>query len=268
LDATRFDALARSFGERRSRRAALRGGGAGLAAVHAAASAQADDGHDPALLFVQVFGAGELAPKDGEEGAYTLTLSQGTGATLFFSDRPDRLVGTWPTAAFIERLGFTPEDPPNAALVAQTAEGEAVYVVELLAPTLDEAADTLTYDIRLLGEADVAMRFHAAPHGAPIEGVELGASHLFIDSDVFCGKHDMECYLAGTDPTTAASLGSIGKAGFHIDDGIDGTCIPDSPCAVYNDKCNNTFRACGGACYAVAPYYFRRYDTNSWWACL
>jgi hypothetical protein len=274
MDAHRFDTIARLLASRRTRRAALRDGAAGLAglaAIGTAATARAAwppvrrdavpaaQPHDPALLFVQVFGAGELAPKDGEPDAYTLTLSQGTGSTLYFSDRPDRIVGTWPTAVFVGQVGFTPENPPNAALVAQTPDGEAVYVVELLDPVLDEAAGTLTYDVRLLGEADVDMRFQSGAQAAPSEALTFGASHLFVD-DVICGSHDMECYLRGTDPATAASLGSIGKHEFTAGEGKG--CLPYDGCTFLNQACNDQYSACGGNCFASAPYWVRRRDTE------
>ena len=76
-------------------------------------------------------------------GVYTLSLEGSLGDTVYFSDRPARRVGLIPTAVLLEQLGFTPADPPNAALVAQTADGEDILVVELMNPRYDEAARPL-----------------------------------------------------------------------------------------------------------------------------
>ena len=43
------------------------------------------------------FQSGTVAPKDGPEGRYTVTLEHGLGQTIYFSDRPDRIVGAAPT---------------------------------------------------------------------------------------------------------------------------------------------------------------------------
>jgi hypothetical protein len=258
MDSHRFDTLAKLLAGRRSRRAALSDGAAGQAGLAAlgtapARRATAQDAAqpaavaDPALLFVQVFDAGELAPKAGEVGVYTLTFSGGTGTTLYFSDRPDRLVGTLPTAAFLDRLGFSPEDPPNAALVAAGPDGEAVYVVELLDPILDEGADTLTYDVVLLGEADVELRFRSGVQAAPTEALTFGASHLFVD-DATCGKHEVLCYTSHDD----TSVGSLGAGfGFRVNL-LYWVCRPSEGCPALRDRCSAAFPACaGGACYAA-----------------
>jgi hypothetical protein len=199
VNADRFDALARAFSARLPRRRALRRGAAALVAGagfgmagRRAAAQEASPVASPAVgdgagsdLFVQSFLAGALAPRPGEDGVYTLTLEGATGQTVFFSDRPARRVGLVPTAVLLERLGFTPADPPNAALVAQTAGGEEVVVVELFDPHYDAAAGTLSYGVRLLadyagvGLADFAPRQDGDPPPS------FGAAHLFIDG---CGK--------------------------------------------------------------------------------
>ena len=40
-------------------------------------------------------------------------------ATIYFSDRPERIFGDLPTQEFLDTLGFTPDFPPNAALITQ-----------------------------------------------------------------------------------------------------------------------------------------------------
>ena len=98
MDPTRFDRMTRLLAARKvTRRAAVRSGGAGLAASIGAFSfgrVSAQDATPAAsegvgredepidLLFVQSFGSGNLQPKEGDAGAYTLTLSQAAASTL------------------------------------------------------------------------------------------------------------------------------------------------------------------------------------------
>lgn len=93
-------------------------------------------------MFVQTFGAGSIdAATDGVE-TLLLVADHLAGQTLFFSDRSDRIVGMVPTEQFLiggardEGLGFTPADPPNAALVLDDGR---TLVVELIDPEYDAA---------------------------------------------------------------------------------------------------------------------------------
>jgi hypothetical protein len=148
MDAHRFDTLAKLFAQRRlSRRGAVKGAGAGLAAGVLGSSASAQDATPPgdeatpvatdtvtktAFLFVQSFQSGTITPKDSEDDRYTLTLEAGLGQTIYFSDRPERIVGATPTPQFLAGLGFPDDNPPNAALVVETGPGETdIAVVEL-----------------------------------------------------------------------------------------------------------------------------------------
>ncbi len=141
MNATRLDMISKLFATRRSRRQALAQAGAGLAAAvgaaglaHRAATAAQDEAatpsaaasaenEGPVFLFLQAFQAGSVAAKEGSEGRYTLTLEQGLGHTVYFSDRPDRIVGATPTPQFLQGLGFPDDNPPNAALVVETDRG-------------------------------------------------------------------------------------------------------------------------------------------------
>jgi hypothetical protein len=94
-------------------------------------------------LFVQSFQGGKVEPKAGEDGTYTLTLKRGLGQTSFFTDRPDRIVGATPTVDFLKGFGFSPSNPPNAALVLEAAPGDTdIAVLELTNPTYHEATRT------------------------------------------------------------------------------------------------------------------------------
>jgi hypothetical protein len=201
MDAIHFDRIARLFADRRlSRRAALTQGGAGLAASALAAAgfahtARAQDatpevgttgeaGEKTMFLFVQSFQSGNVAPKTGEDGKYTLTLEQGLGQTIYFSDRPERIVGTAPTPEFLAGLGFAEENPPNAALVVEPAPGETgIAVIELTNSAYDEATHTATYDVKVLQawEESLEMGFFQVPADLTEFGESFGAAHLFID---------------------------------------------------------------------------------------
>ena len=85
----------------------------------------------------------------------TLTLRGVTPSTLYFSDRPERVVGHMSTADFVDLWAVGDNsfeaDPPNAVL-AFLEPGDDVpedAVVVLKAPNLDEAGD-LAYSIEVL----------------------------------------------------------------------------------------------------------------------
>ena len=206
MDATRFDGISRLLAERRlSRRQAVRQGATGLAAAGlavaglkaaglgtaglgpAAAAQDATPAPTPGakeFLFVQSFESGKLAPKAGAAGTYTATLQHGLGQTLYFSDRPERIVGAAPTAKFLKGLPFSKDNPPNAALVVDDGDGGVnIAVVELTDPTYAAASHTATYDLRVLQDYEKAvdMKFQEAPADLATLGTTLGAAHLFID---------------------------------------------------------------------------------------
>jgi hypothetical protein len=88
---------------------------------------------------------------DGE----TLTLQGITPSTLFFSDRPKRVVGHMRTADFVDLWGVGDNsfqtDPPNAVLsfLEPGADAPDDAVVVLTAPEFDGSGD-LSYSIEVL----------------------------------------------------------------------------------------------------------------------
>jgi hypothetical protein len=212
MDATQFDTIARLFAHRQSRRITLAAGGFGLAAVAAgplavtaqdgtpqvATPAAPSDPHPsadaaqvkPEFLFVQPFTGGTWAP--GAEGTYTLTLTGAAAHTIYFSDRPERIVGLLPTATFLDGLGFTPANPPNAALVVDTDAGQDVLVIELLNPVYD--GTTLTYDAHILADYGETGLAHLARQQADDDfPASFTEGSLFIDDDA-CGFTKGQCY--------------------------------------------------------------------------
>src|SRR6266496_5423751 len=95
------------------------------------------------------------------QSAHGLTTSKGSvtfhglaHSTLFFADRPQRVVGHLTTRKFVDEWGegenSFAEDPPNAVL-SFLEEGDAVpeeVTVELRDPHLTE--ETLTYKVEVL----------------------------------------------------------------------------------------------------------------------
>ncbi len=255
MDPTRFDRLARALAGRRSRRAALAAGGAGLAAralgrpaAAQEASPAAGAGGEEELLFVQTFASGTWAAKAGEAGAYELVLAGAAGPTVYFANRPDREAGALPTEQLPGFLGFDPADPPNAAVVVPVAEGEeAVLVVELLDPRLDAAAGTLAYDARPLaagGYEGGALAGHAARQAGAGLPAAFGPGALFIDAKergrgsgapASCRQQKVYCitYEAGF----SQDLGVLGTY-----DMCQGTMICCNPCHASGDQLNNDCR--------------------------
>jgi hypothetical protein len=162
---------------------------------------------DNATLFVQTAAGGTFLPNtlatpDGAtHGTHLLTLSGHPGQTIGFSDRPQRNFGQLATPAFLEALGFTPENPPNAALVVSTPAGEDdILVLELLNPSYDAEANLLLYEAKILGE-------YAGEVLAPVTvrqqdqelASEFDHASLFIDdcADWTIGCRDAQCNQVG-----------------------------------------------------------------------
>jgi len=251
-----FDRLSRSLAARISRRQAVHTAGAGIATgvavlVRNQASAQqatpatqhGEDRHT-SFLFVQTFSAGTMAPHATDPDLYTLTLTGHAAETIYFSDRPERIVGSVPTPQFLEGLGFTPDIPPNAALVA----GEQVVVMELMNPVYTETFGedgtvTLYYDVRILADYAEEGLAHLAEQADGTLPESFDSASLFIDdcpdAPVYC-KHPTKDLL-GLFPT----MGHCWDAG--------GFCC--APCAsgdfgYWTNQCNLQFPACKGECRA------------------
>ena len=268
MDSSRFDAISRIFAERKlSRRRALLQGGAGIAAGATiipglSASAQdatpvpADDQQFPKMLFLQSYQSGNIAPNAGEAGTWTLTLEHGLGQTVFFTDRPDRKVGITPTQDLMKGLGFTPDNPPNAALLFKNEQGDDdVSVVELFNPTYDTSTNTATYEIHLLKEyAGLGVLFQEQPTEPDDAHATFGAAHLFIDD---CADGTVKCVSGDNDLPCSGEggiCGSFGPQGYCYNWSNPG-CWPCEPYDHLNppaetlyeyweNQCNNTFPKC------------------------
>jgi hypothetical protein len=195
----RFDSITRAFAERRmTRRAAVATAASGLAAAGfgssratahdegtPAASPVAEGGAGVAFMFVQTFGAGSIGPSESGDGLLLLTADHLAGQTLYFSDRPERIVGMVSTEQFLgaggtdEGIDFTLTDPPNAALVLPD---DRVLVVELIDPTYDPATGQVTYQLHALDDvAEVGLSLETESVSAADAAGDFSAASLFID---------------------------------------------------------------------------------------
>jgi hypothetical protein len=163
-----------------------------------------------------------------------------------------RDVGTVPTDRFLDSLGFTPVNPPNAAIVVEDSDGQRdVLVVELMNPVYIEDLAGLGHN-SLVYEAKILENYQG-------EGLEYweqqqvdeklaeGFSNvsLFIDdcpgSDYCYRSSTFTCEVVGGIPG-----GSIGNC-WDKDNWI---CVPCShSLGYYYDLCNQAYPAAGqGQC--------------------
>jgi hypothetical protein len=259
----RFDRFTKALGTRLSRRSALWAsaglGGLALTAVARSPMAAQDatpaaspvaEGEKTTFLFLQTFEGGSLVPKPGAEGTYVLSLQGDHGRTIGFADRPERIVTSGPTQAFLDGLIFSPVDPPNAALVFEPSAGETdIIVLELLNPQYDEATQSLTYDVHILDAFDGSgLSFQEEPRQPDPTGEEFGSAELFIDD---CPDLN-DCYNP-----LGQVMGPIPGGPYGTCWGSWGPCQPDHPnCngpsqGSLNQMCNDQNPSgCQGSCFA------------------
>ena len=192
------------------------------------------------FLFLQSFETGSLVPKPGRPGRYTLTLKHGLGDTVYFSDRPAKVVGTVPTAQFLKALGFTPANPPNAALVGQRSPTHKdVVVVELFDPKYDACTNTLTYEVTLLADwHTLDETFQQTPDDEAHLPRQFTAAHLFIDD---CPDAQVTCWTNGGDDY----VGDLGVRGMCWYWGRLQCLLCDNGVKA---ECNAKFSGCHGQC--------------------
>jgi hypothetical protein len=222
MDVSRLNGL---FGRRHSRRDAIKysGLGIGAAALGATAIGQSvfaqdatpaasdeslglPEGERTYTMFIQSAMGGTWEPKASEEGVYTLTLTGLPAQTVYFSDRPSRVVGTTTTSEFLSALGFDSENPPNAALVTTDEAGEEdILVIELFNPTFtpggDDEGATLVYEARILENyTDTGLGRVAQQQDDTAIPASFDGASLFIDD---CADGVATCSPTGSDQIIA-----------------------------------------------------------------
>ncbi|KTD54719.1 hypothetical protein [Legionella quateirensis] len=132
-------------------------------------------------MFVQTGKYGSLMPIKGKAGFYQLTLKNSGEYVHYFSDRPNRITGVYPTAQFVNKWinNNTPDGfnkmAPNAALSALNVHllknNQVNIIVQLSEPAYNPKNQTMTYIAQILpGENNIK----------PMKHLEQVA--LFIDS--------------------------------------------------------------------------------------
>lgn len=103
------------------------------------------------FLFIQGAQSGSISQVNATTS--TLELSDVSDKTIFFSDRPNRIVGSANTTDFIGNWSIGKnnfaEDPPNAVLILddEVEQRQDFAIIELFNPEYDPEADTLGYEI-------------------------------------------------------------------------------------------------------------------------
>ena len=133
-------------------------------------------GQEVEFLFVQSADAVDL--KDG-----ILKLTDINPATIFFSDRPERIVGHEPTEDFVAQWGIGnnnfSQNPPNAALSILIGTEPQEVILELGNPRIKDG--DLTYEVTVLqGNATVsgdAASLFIDPLGRPLSPTSVAGVH-------------------------------------------------------------------------------------------
>jgi hypothetical protein len=162
-------------------------------------------------------------------------------------------------------LGFTPANPPNAALVVASEDGSMtqMVVIELIDPHYDAWTGQVRYTVRVLEELEeLDLALDQLPLSAAEAAIEFTAASLFIDDmpapNPDLGPFETQCVLS--DNTTVVWDGSIEYCQY---DDLD--CI--APCAssdldYWTDFCNQKSPECNGGCMAVFLYPLPGLCTN------
>jgi hypothetical protein len=208
MDSRTFDNLSRKIANRMSRRRALAGSGLGITAAMlgskvpsalaqgATPVADSTDGEGVVeVLFVQTFSSATIQVNPANASAFTITLMDGTGQTVYFSDRPERLAGTVTDEQFVDGRAFDPANPPNAAIVTfATDNSKAVLIVELTEPAYDPGTGAITYtatELQGQPEGDVLASLAARRTDTDL-GDSFGPVTLFIDQ-LACLPNESHC---------------------------------------------------------------------------
>ncbi len=192
-------------------------------------------------LFVHNSGAGTFERVGDEESdVYILTLQDFDDKVIYFTDRPLRDVGQVKLAQFLRGLSFEIGNPPNAAIVINTPEGEEMTVVaELTEPILMPVEGRLIFKAKVLKDNNTEQE---AEYGGVIPK-KFNKVTLLIDGcskkdEKFCGSTG-KCYNPQKE-----KCGGIKKSwkkfknekchGMKLEDAYKYAQGPDSECLLYD----------------------------------
>jgi hypothetical protein len=144
-------------------------------------TAQGGNGNVTGAKFLFIQGAQSGSVSEVNATTSTLELSDVSDKTIFFSDRPDRIVGSANSTDFIGNWSIGENnfavDPPNAVLILddEVEQRQDLAIIELFNPKYDPKANTLEYDI-IAENATTTTTSINLPD-------EFGQSTLVIDDD-------------------------------------------------------------------------------------
>lgn len=203
------------------------------------------------FMFVQTATSGTFAAIEGTNGKrFRLSLSGVSPETIYFSDRPERIVGSVEMGKFVSVFPFGPKNPPNAAIVlsAPKSQDQDVLVVELTRPVYDAARRTLTYEVAMLPRIPNGLSFYGEKRDGTLPA-SFHAVSVFIDD---CPDTSATCYgsyqcSGGGEDQQCCRVG-CGDLGYDV-----GQCwnwFPPgcSVCHDYSAQCNN------GPCNGSNPF--------------
>lgn len=194
----------------------------------------------PMYLFTQTAGAGTFENTSDDE--YILTLTNVSPNVVYFSDRPVRDAGEFSIVRFLDELGFEIGDPPNAAIVMETEDGEEMTVVaELIQPIYDRDTRELIYKAIVLHDASGQLAEYGSSDVIP---ESFTKATLLIDGcskkgDVFCGSSG-KCINPDKEKCGGTSAGSWKKHkdqkchGMKLEHAYDIASGDESECLVYD----------------------------------
>jgi hypothetical protein len=135
-------------------------------------------------------------------------------------------------------FGFTPANPPNAALVLDDG---SMLVVELIDPTYEAATGMVTYQIQVLEEVEqVDLQLQQAPLSAAEAPRDFTAATLVIDG---CPQGNIVCTKDGD---TISSFPSSFCWGVDFEPCCNPCHTADR--SFWVDQCNIGYPDCDGTC--------------------
>ena len=143
---------------------------------------------EPSFMLVFHAQRGSLAPDANKPGAYNLTLRGTDRTAVFFSDRPQRLVGNIPVSLLTRKwsaMGFAADAPVAAAVVNSGTPDQQTLVVALDEPVWDDGTLTLSFSAV---EAD-GLELAPLAFSGQQSGRQLPAAFTSIDLYLDPSKH-------------------------------------------------------------------------------
>jgi hypothetical protein len=197
------------------------------------------------FMFVQTAEGGTFEARPDRSG-FRLTLRGVAPQTVYFSDRPQRIAGGVPNGAFLDGLGFSDANPPNAAIVLsepKSADSDVV-VVALTNPAYDAAARTLVYDAKPLEKTDgTGLAFWTDRRDETLPASFANVS-VFVDDCPDARVHCYGAYYTGGQRKCRTDCGVLDKKVGFCWSYMTMSC---KPCRDHLDECKASGAPCSSS---------------------